>query len=404
MSMDDPLLSQTEAFPERAAGEVSALHQDDFDRDVWCVMGLAVDVADVTLAVAKIDDAVRTRRQLSFVTPNVNFLARAMKDEADRRQILNADLSLADGAPLVAMAKVLGAPVPSRVAGSDLFEALRRRPGYAGRRIKIFFFGGRPGSAEAACEAVNRENGGVEGVGWHNPGFGDVESMSSDEVIAKINATDADFVVVALGAAKGQAWIEYNRARLTAPVTAHLGAVVDFTAGVVARAPDWVQRLGLEWAWRIKEEPSLWRRYFDDGVALARLGITGFLPQASEAKAVSGKADAEIIRTPGETIVRLSGSLGHEGLQSVREAFRSAAGRGLPTRLDLAGVEAIDRAFLGQVLMLEKHLGRMGATISLTGANRRINSLFKANRMNYAPSSADAQIMPETSGMRKATL
>ncbi|WP_375203702.1 WecB/TagA/CpsF family glycosyltransferase [Hyphococcus sp.] len=401
MSMSDPLLNQTAQSPE-AVGAVAPLRRDDFDRDVWCLMGLAVDAADINRAIAEIDDSVRTRRQLSFVTPNVNFLVRAMKDESARRDILNADLSLADGAPLVAMAKMLGVPVPSRVAGSDLFEALRRRPGFSGRRLKVFFFGGRPGAAEAAFDAINREKGGVEAVGWHNPGFGDVESMSSDEVITKINSTEPDFVMVALGAAKGQAWIEYNRDRLTAPVTAHLGAVVDFTAGGVARAPEWVQRAGLEWVWRIKEEPSLWRRYFDDGVALAWLALTGLLPQSRQAGAVAGDAQADVTQGAGETIVRITGKPGHNSLKPVREAFRSAAARGRPVCLDLAGVEAADRAFLGQVLMLEKHLARAGASITLSGANRRLKALFRANRMNYAPAGASQSAARDETGLRKA--
>lgn len=403
MSMSDPLPNQSAQVSD-VESAVAPLRRDDFDRDVWCLMGLAVDAADITRAVAAIDDAVRTRRKLSFVTPNVNFLARAMKDEGARRDILNADLSLADGAPLVAMAKMLGVPLKSRVAGSDLFEALRRRPAFAGRPLKVFFFGGRPGAAEAAFLAINREKGGVEAVGWHNPGFGDVESMSSDEVLAKINATEPDFVMVALGAAKGQAWIERNKDRLTAPVTAHLGAVVDFTAGGVARAPVWVQRSGFEWLWRIKEEPSLWRRYFSDGIALAGLALTGLAPQLGKGRAPGGKADAALTPAAGESIIRLSGVLGQGALQPVREAFRAAAARGLPVRLDLAGATAVDCAFLGQVLMLEKHLAQRGAEISLTGANRRIGSLFRANRMNYARLADGEQAVSQEPGLRKAAL
>ncbi len=161
--------------------EAHSLRQDDFDRDVWCMLGMPVDIADINQAVAAIDEAVRTDRRLSFVTPNVNWLARAAKDKAVRRELINADLSLVDGAPLAAMARRLSLPIRSRVAGSDLFEALRRRPSYGGRRLKVFFFGGRDGAAEAAAKAINEDNGGVEAVGWLNPGFGDVEDMSRPE-------------------------------------------------------------------------------------------------------------------------------------------------------------------------------------------------------------------------------
>ncbi len=410
MSMTDPLATQDAQIETlRGAGAVAPLRRDDFDRDVWCLMGLAVDAADINRAVAEIDEAARTGRKLSFVTPNVNFLIRAAGDATARREILNADLSLVDGAPLVMMAKLLGVPVPSRVAGSDLFEALRRRPGFAGRRLKVFFFGGRDGAAEAAVDALNRERGGVEAVGWHNPGFGDVESMSSDALIEEINASGADFVMVALGASKGQAWIERNRDRLTAPVTAHLGAVVDFTAGGISRAPAWVSKAGFEWAWRIKEEPALWRRYYKDALGLAGLALTGLAPQMGRGRLQQANmglpgAAAEIEVVAGETIIRLSGELGHRNLGPVREAFRKAAARGASVRLDFAGVSRIDRAFLGQVLMLEKHLSRQNGEIRVSAANRRVTALLRANRMAYAATAPAAEAPNAAAQTRNAAV
>lgn len=378
-----PAISQNET-PQRAAGTVESVLRDDFDRDVWCLMGLAVDAADITQAVASVDDAVRTRRRLSFVTPNVNFLVRAMQSPEARQEILNADLSLADGAPLIAMAKMLGVPLPSRVAGSDLFEALRRRPAFTGRRIRVFFFGGRDGSAEAAVEAINRQKGGVEAVGYFNPGFGDVESMSTDAIIEQVNAADADFVVVALGAAKGQAWIERNRERLNAPVTAHLGAVVDFTAEVVERAPEWMQRAGLEWLWRIKEEPALWKRYYKDGFSLAGMALTKLLPQWRRGRGGNGEtARARIEAASTETRIFLSGDLLRPNLEPLRDAFREAAKREKPVNIDFSAAGAVDRAFLGLLLMLEKHQHRADAALRIAGVSPDMKALMQANHMNY---------------------
>ncbi|WP_457832994.1 WecB/TagA/CpsF family glycosyltransferase, partial [Staphylococcus aureus] len=80
---------------------------------------------------------------------------------------------------------------------------------------------------------------------------------SSPETIAAINQSGADFLVVALAARKGQQWVQRNRDALQVPLMGHLGAVINFVAGTVSRAPVWVQKTGLEWAWRIKEEPAL---------------------------------------------------------------------------------------------------------------------------------------------------
>jgi len=375
---------------EDSVADLGAMRRDDFDRDVWSLMGLPVDIADIDQAIAAIDSAVRDGRRLSFVTPNVNWMVRALRDKNVRQEILNTDLSLVDGAPLVMMAKLLGVPVPSRVAGSDLFEALRRRPAFAGRPLKVFFFGGRDGAGDSAVVAIKKEKGGVEAVGALNPGHGDVESMSTDTIIETINAAAPDFVCVALGAAKGQAWIERNRDRLTAPVTAHLGAVIDFAGGGIARAPRWMQQAGLEWAWRIKEEPSLWRRYLSDAAALTGFAVTRLAPQLGGAPAASESGRAHIQHTGDETRISLSGGLIRGGLRPVREAFRTAATAGRPTRLIFTKGAAFDLAFLGLVLMLEKHLTRCGAPIRVEGLSSRQERMFRANNMNYASVAAEA--------------
>ncbi len=381
---------------DRNAGVID--RRDDFDRDVWCLLGLPVDAADINRAVFEVDRAARSGRKLSFVTPNVNWLVRALRDREARREIIAADMSFVDGAPLVLIARMLGAPVRSRVAGSDIFEALRRRPGYGARKLKVFFFGGRDGAAEAAAAALDAENGGLEAAGFLNPGFGDVEAMSADAVIDEINAAAPDFIVVALGAAKGQAWIDRNKDRLTAPVIAHLGAVVDFTAGGVVRAPRLVQRLGLEWAWRIKEQPDLWRRYFDDGRALLSIALTRIAPQLGKARSGTGApGEASLSQTACGAVVRLSGDHMRAGLAAARDAFRRAAARGGDVVLDCSNLKDFDRSFLGLVLMLEKHVVKAGRTLYLNGATPSQVKVFRANAMTYptAPAAREGSVAGE---------
>lgn len=367
------------------AGEATASFVgDDFDRDVWSVLGLPIDVATAPDAVQAIERAARDRMRLSFVTPNVNFLVRALRNPDARRELVNADLSLVDGAPLVAIGRLLGAPLKERCAGSDVFDALRRRPGFPGRRLRVFFFGGREGAAAAAAAAVELEQRGVESAGHLNPGSGDVASMSTDAVIEKINAADADFVLVALGAAKGQSWIDRNRGRLSAPIVAHLGAVVDFTAGTVRRAPGWVRRLNLEWAYRIGEEPALWRRYWDDAAAL--LGIVATrLPAALTAggQATGVRAACAVERCGPTCRLALSGDLVAGALDEVRRAFRDAATSGDRITLDLSAAGRIDAAFLGLVLMLEKVLGEKNGAIAVAGASPMHRRLLKAHAAPY---------------------
>ncbi len=406
-----------------AARPAATMAKDDFGRDVWCVLGVAVDAITIDHAIGLIDAAVSERRALSLVTPNVNWLVRALRCPQARREMLNADLSLVDGAPLAAIAKWLGVPLPSRIAGADLFEALRRRPGFRGRRIKVFFFGGRDGAAEAAATAINNEGGGLEAAGWLNPGFGDVDSMSVPEVIEQINKADADFVVVALGAEKGQAWIDRNRHRLRAPVIAHLGAVVNFTGGGVARAPVILRKLGIEWIWRIFAEPALWRRYLADGLALIKIALTR-LP-AIMLRRGSKKTPPEPFHTSsshetgsclvafsnrktahtfaenalgavavqheykGGVLIALSGAMIASNLGETRAAFRAAASGGGDVVVELSQVDKMDLAFLGLLLMLEKHVLDGRRRLFVNGASPRQLAVLRANDMTYEVSSVD---------------
>jgi N-acetylglucosaminyldiphosphoundecaprenol N-acetyl-beta-D-mannosaminyltransferase len=239
-------------------------------RNVHDLLGLPFDAITLEQAVAHIRMAAQTHTPCFFSTPNLNFLIASQTNAAFRQSVVDSDLSLADGMPIVWLAKLLAIPLPERVAGSDVFEALRQTP-IGGRKIKVYFFGGPAGVAQRAAEKINTENGGMVCVGYETPGFGSVEDMSFPATLEKINASGAEFLVVALGAVKGQAWILHNRAQLKVPVVSHLGAVVNFVAGNVQRAPLWMQKTGLEWLWRVKEEPGLWARYFNDGVALLKL-------------------------------------------------------------------------------------------------------------------------------------
>ena len=243
----------------------------DFERNVHCLLGLPFDAVGMPDAVRLVRAAADSRRPYFVSTPNVNFLIGCLGDRPFRHSVLNSDLSIADGMPLIWVARLLGVPLRERVAGSDLFMNLGVG---APRPLRVYFFGGMEGVAAAASRALNASGSGLLCADFDTPGFGSVEQMSSPAQIARINESGADFLVVSLGAKKGQAWIERNRSLISVPVVSHLGAVLNFVAGTVSRAPVWMQRTGLEWLWRIKEEPALWRRYFFEGLTLCRLLVT----------------------------------------------------------------------------------------------------------------------------------
>lgn len=334
----------------------------DLGRDVHALLGLVFDRIDLDGAVRHIQHCVATRQPCFLSTPNVNFVAAAAHERVFRGSVLRSDLSVADGFPIVLAARWMGLAFPGRVAGADLFERLQAA-GRAPQRppIKLFLFGGPPGVGAHAAAQLNAQAQGFECVGHDEGGFGDIEAMSADKTIDRINASGAEFVLVALGAKKGQAWIERNRARLQAPVISHLGAVINFAAQSIERAPGWMQRLGLEWVWRIVQEPQLWRRYWSDGQMLLATVLTRLLPWSARRwlrRLPSGAHQAPQFHVEtaqaGQTVIKLSGDWRRDAEQkSLRLTLAELLRPGSSVEFDLSAAPALDSALLGLIAVID---------------------------------------------------
>ncbi len=331
-------------------------------RDVHALLGLVFDRIDLAGAVAHIQRCVATRQPCFLSTPNVNFVAAAAQEREFRGSVLRSDLSVADGFPIVLAARWMGIGLPGRVAGADLFERLQA----AGRStqqppIKLFLFGGPPGVGAQAAAQLNAQAQGFQCVGHDEGGFGGIEAMSSDETIARINASGAEFVLVALGAKKGQAWIEHNRARLQAPVISHLGAVINFAAQSIERAPPWMQRTGLEWLWRIVQEPQLWRRYWNDGRMLVGTLCTRLLPWSARrwlniVPPGAGRAPQFNVEhsQPGRVVIAVAGDWRCDADQhALRLTLAGLLRAGSSVEFDLSAAPAIDSALLGLMAVID---------------------------------------------------
>jgi N-acetylglucosaminyldiphosphoundecaprenol N-acetyl-beta-D-mannosaminyltransferase len=350
----------------------------DFSRDVHCVFGLPFDVLREDDTVTRLRNACAGRVRTLLSTPNLSFASGSMTDQAFRMSVINSDISTADGAPIVLLARLLGAPLPHRVTGATVFQRLTEEPGPT---VSVYFFGGADDSAALAQERLNQSGRAwIRVVGHCSPGFGSVESMSGPAFTDPINAAKPDFVVIALGARKGQAWISQNWAQLDAPVISHLGAVVNFTAGTIKRAPPWVQRFGVEWLWRIKEEPALWRRYWGDGQVFLRYLLTQALPwvlfnrsNPSGSSALSVQRE----RTGDHCLLRLHGSAANgSGLAQLRTALTEACSNGSSVTLDLRGVTGVGTAFVGLVQLLDGWQRVRGGQPLLTNVPYRVARAF----------------------------
>jgi N-acetylglucosaminyldiphosphoundecaprenol N-acetyl-beta-D-mannosaminyltransferase len=223
-------------------------------------------------------DGLRSRGGGLVFTPNVDHIVNVERDARLRAAYDASDLAIADGQWVVWASRLLGTPLPARVAGSDLALPLARLA--AKRNRSIYLLGGSPGAAEQAAARLVRETS-VRVCGYDAPRI-DLASLD-DSVAQRIARAKPDFVLVALGCPKQEMWSVHYRDLLRPAVLLGMGATVDFLAGRMRRAPGWVSRLGMEWLFRLALEPRrLARRYLvNDPRFLALLLRTRQLPRTS---------------------------------------------------------------------------------------------------------------------------
>ena len=187
------------------------------------------------------------------VTPNPEFILAARKDPAFRQVLLDADLVLADGIGVVYSAKLLGRPLKGRAPGIEFAQRLVSWMANNGKRL--FLLGAKPGVAELAAANLKTQYPGLIVCGTHDGYF-----QEDEPVVEAIRAAAADVVFVCLGAPKQEFWMAKNGPASGAHLMVGLGGSLDVFAGVVDRAPEGFQKLGLEWLYRLMKEPKRFGR------------------------------------------------------------------------------------------------------------------------------------------------
>jgi N-acetylglucosaminyldiphosphoundecaprenol N-acetyl-beta-D-mannosaminyltransferase len=242
--------------------------------DVVSLFGMQIDRLRMPEAVARLlgwiaADEAQCR---VVVTPNVDH-AVMFHERADlRAAYAAASLVLADGFPVVLASRMLGRPLPERVAGSDLAPALFEATN-DGRGLSVFLLGAGPGVADRAAARIVERWPNVSVVGTYSPPLGfERDERESQEIVRRVNATRPDVLLLGLGAPKQELWITRYREQLHVKTALCIGAAIDFLAGEKVRAPRWIQRCGLEWLHRLVTEPKrLFRRYAHDAWVFPRL-------------------------------------------------------------------------------------------------------------------------------------
>lgn len=215
------------------------------------ILGVQVDSVTMAEAVAQVEDFVRTRAGVIIATANAEMIMRATHDEELKNILNEAALVVPDGDGTVWAARHLGHPMPERVAGYDLAQNLM---GVAPQKgYKFYFLGSAPGVAAKAKAKAEALYPGIQIVGVRDGYF---RPENEAAVVAAIKEAKPDILLAALGVPKQEKWLARHLAELKVPVAIGVGGTLDVMAGVMKRAPHWMQRVHLEWLFRGMLQPK----------------------------------------------------------------------------------------------------------------------------------------------------
>jgi N-acetylglucosaminyldiphosphoundecaprenol N-acetyl-beta-D-mannosaminyltransferase len=213
------------------------------------------DVVDFSGCLDAVGELVKAGRGGFVVTPNVDHVCLAEENLDLRDAYRDASLSVADGMPLIWLSRLMQVPLPEKISGSDLVEPLMERAAAQGWRVS--FLGGAPGVGEAAAEVLRRRYSGLRIAGALSPEMGfDKDPAKNAALLQRLREQKPDLVLVALGCPKQELWMHQNLVHYAPAVALGIGATLDFIAGRVRRAPQWMSKAGLEWLYRLAQEPT----------------------------------------------------------------------------------------------------------------------------------------------------
>ena len=324
--------------------------------------------------------------------PTSIFLVQATRDPEYRRILCMCDLVVADGMPIVWTSRLFGIPLRERVAGADLVPHLVQLSGRKG--YTLFLLGATPEVLEAAERQMQILAPGVRVVGRLSPPVRPLDQFDDEAILAEIASAKPDILLVALGCPKQERWISRNRHRLNVPVSIGIGATLDFMAGAVQRAPQWMQRSGMEWLFRMLVDPKrLAPRYFNDAVWMTRY-LCEQLTVRRAYRARNEELHVTLDAIGAVNVIGVSGAMAGSGLITLEKAIASVLPSGRPIVLDLAATSHMGADGFWTLAGLLRRASQSGCEVWLAGLSRSVVRQLRAARFEglfkTANSSMDA--------------
>ena len=241
-------------------------------------MNTEIDNLTMQEALETIDALIQENKNAYVVTPNVDHIVQLETNKELQDVYANASLILTDGKPLLWIAKWYGTPIKEKISGSDLFPLLcdmAAKKGYS-----MFFLGAAEGVAAKAADNLMNKYKGLQVIGTYSPPYGFENDSSEMNKIDMIKKARPDILIVGLGCPKQEKFIYNNYKKLGVPISLGLGASFDFEAGNIKRAPKWMANHGLEWLFRITQDPKrLMKRYLINDMKIFKLAVKYRSPQ-----------------------------------------------------------------------------------------------------------------------------
>lgn len=233
------------------------------------VLGCSIDRLDLEETVEQCERLVDSRARTQHISINAAKSVAVLRDAKLRKIVEASDVVSADGQAVVWASRLLGNPLPERVAGIDLMERLLARAEEKGYRIYVL--GARKEVLHSAVSRLRERFPTLQIVGYRDGYFGETESAA---VCHEIRSARPDILFVAMSSPRKEYWLAEHRHELEVPLSMGVGGAVDVLAGITRRAPGWMQQSGLEWLFRLLQEPGrLWRRYFFTNATFAALVV-----------------------------------------------------------------------------------------------------------------------------------
>ena len=357
------------------------------------ILGVPIDNLSMDETIDAMDRLIESDGFHQVATANVDFLMKAIGDDELMDILHRCDLVLPDGMPLVWASRFMGTPLKERVTGADLLPRLSELSQRKKRRL--FLLGATEERSKAATQWIKKNYPGAVIAGRYSPTFAAIDEMDHGLILKMIEDAHVDILLVAFGNPKQEKWLAMHRSRLRVPLCVGVGASLDFLSGTHSRAPQWMQKSGLEWVHRFYKEPRrLGSRYTRNALGILRHLSLQMLAVSTQPKTTT-LSRISIYQEDRALVVSLVGPFTGIVVEEFEEALSHSSGISSALILDLHLTASIGADAMGVLVDLSSKMRYQNHEIWLVGMRPSLRRLFRSAFLNerlfrLAPKVGDA--------------